>query len=113
MIKLEIYDNTKTYFYPNMTTATPEEVSAQYAIVNVPNLKTVIQTDKAGIMFYTSPEPIHILADRYGVDMKSYETDKEVLLAIEEILNAPQPEPEPSAEERIAAAMEYQNLLSM
>jgi hypothetical protein len=28
-------------------------------------------------------------------------------------MNTPPPEPEPTAEERIAAALEYQNLLSM
>jgi hypothetical protein len=32
---------------------------------------------------------------------------------LEEAMNAPPPEPEPSAEERIAAALEYQNLTNM
>ena len=35
------------------------------------------------------------------------------ILKIEEIVNTPAPEPEPSAEERIASALEYQNLMSM
>ena len=40
-------------------------------------------------------------------------SEDESILKIEEIRNAPPPEPEASAEERIAAALEYQNLVNM
>jgi hypothetical protein len=39
--------------------------------------------------------------------------DTEAVQAIAAILNAPPPEPEPTAEERIAAALEYQNMLTL
>lgn len=113
MKKLTIYDNTKTYYYPSMEMATPERVSNDYSIVNITELKPVIETDTTGIMFYTSPEPLNMMAGRLDLKPEDYSTDEELLLAMEEVLNAPQPEPEPSAEERIAAAMEYQNLMSV
>lgn len=109
--KLEIYNHEKTYLFPNMCVATPEEVAKNYSAVNIPSLTTVIETDESGIMFYTAPEPISVLKSRHGVNQSL--SDEEAIAAIEEILNAPQPDPEPTAEERIAAALEFQNLLSM
>ncbi len=109
--KLEIYNHEKTYLFPNMCIATPEEVAKNYTAVNVPNLTTVIETDESGIMFYTSPEPIVVTRSRHSIDPSL--SDEEAIIAIEAILNSPEPDPLPSAEERIAAAMEYQNLLSM
>ena len=64
-------------------------------------------------MLYTAPEPIQVMASRIGADISNCANDEERLQAISDVLNAPAPESEPSAEERIAAAMEYQNLLSM
>ena len=40
-------------------------------------------------------------------------TEAEAISKIEELRNAPAPEPDPTAEERIAAALEYQNLVNM
>ena len=37
----------------------------------------------------------------------------EAIAKIEELRNTPQPEPEPTAQERIAAALEFQNILNM
>ncbi len=110
---LEIYDKTKTYLYPNMTLATPENVATTYSVVNIPNLECIIETDESRIMFYTAPEPISVFKGRYNID--SSVSTKDAIVAIEEILNAPQPEAKlaPTAEERIAAALEYQNLLSI
>lgn len=108
---LEIYNQEKTYLFPNMTIASPEEVAKTYTAVNIPNLTCVIETDESRTMFYTAPEPIAVLKSRYGIVQSL--SDEEAIVTIEEIINAPQPEPEPTAEERIAAAMEYQNLLTM
>jgi hypothetical protein len=49
---------------------------------------------------------------RLGADFSACETDADVLAAIEAFENTPA-EVAPSAEERIAAALEYQNLLNM
>ena len=108
---LEIYDNTKTYLYPNMNLATPDNVAATYSVVNIPNLECVIETDESKMMFYTAPEPISVLKSRYNID--SSVSTKDAIATIEKILNAPEVELFPTAEERIAAALEYQNLMNM
>nr|DAN38389.1 MAG TPA: hypothetical protein [Caudoviricetes sp.] len=47
----------------------------------------------------------------YNID-KSLSED-EAIAKIQEIVNTPTPEPEPSAEERMAAAMEFQNMMML
>ena len=42
-----IYDKTKTYLYPNMKTATPEEVGMEYSAVNIESIKYVIHRPRA------------------------------------------------------------------
>lgn len=47
----------------------------------------------------------------YNID-KSLSED-EAIAKMQEIVNTPPPEPEPSAEERMAAAMEFQNMMTL
>ena len=47
----------------------------------------------------------------YGVD--SSLTEDEAIAKIEEIINTPAPEAEPTAEERIASALEFQNMINL
>lgn len=110
MINLEIYNPEKTYLYPNMQLATPEHVGMNYAAVNA--TKCVITSDASGEMFYAI-EPLNAMLQRLGVDASAMTTDEEKLVAMETILNAPPVDPGPTAEERMAAAMEYQNLLTL
>lgn len=102
---LEIYNPTKTYVYPSMQVATPQDIQANYSMVNVDTC--IVTTDKGHKMFYAI-EFLDAMKDRLGVDDSL--SDIEAVVALETILNEPQPIPEPSAEERIASAMEYQNL---
>lgn len=106
---LEIYDPKKSYITPSLNVISPEEVQATYPAVNVS--KCVITTDVDTVMMYAI-EPFSAMTQRLNVDASLYETDEEVLQAMEEILNAP-PEvnDEPLVEERIASALEYQNLM--
>ena len=108
MRKLEIYDGTKTYMYPNMTLATPQVMQANYpAILAFPH---VIETDDAGQVCFAI-ENFSAMKSRYNIDNEL--TDEQALAAIQEILNAPEPEPEASSEERIASALEFQNLMML
>lgn len=109
-INLEIYNPQKTYMFPNMQLATPERIQMEYTAVNNPSVPCVITTDDSATMFY-SIDLLPAMAQRLGVDISTMTTDEEKLVAMEAVLNAPQPEPQPTAEERIAASMEYQNLL--
>lgn len=108
---LEFYNREKTYYYPSNEMATPDRVAMDFAIVNS-GLKLVIETDEDRIYFYTAPVTLKVLANRVGIDIAGL-SDEEALQAIEDKMNEPLPDPEPTAEDRIAAALEYQNLLSM
>ncbi len=112
MIRLKIYNNEKTYITPDMKQLTPEMAAMKYDIINT-GLPCVIETDAQGVMLYTVPEPIHIAADRLGIDPEAYQNVTDLITAMEEVLNAPAPEPAPSAEERIASALEFQNILTL
>ena len=104
-IYLEIYNNEKTYYYANLKQATPENVSINYPIVD--EIVCVIGTDKKGIMLTRAPEPVVIALDRYGKELEDFDCIEDAVKFIEDKMNEPQPEPEPSAEESIASAMEW------
>lgn len=110
MKKLEIYLGTKTYMFPTGKIASPEVMKASYPAVAV--FPHVIETDEAGQVCYAIT-PFATLKARYGID--SSLTDEEAIAEIEEILNTPpeEQEVEPTPEERIASALEFQNLMSM
>lgn len=105
---LEFYDKEKTYYYPNNKVATPQE---DFPIVDS-GLKVVIETDVNGLYFYTAPVPVNVKANEVGVDVTGL-SEEDALQVLMDKLNEPIPEPEPTSEERIAAALEYQNLMSM
>lgn len=109
MIKLIKYDGTKTYMYPNGALATKEQVLLDFpAILTFPH---IIETDEneevLGAVMNLSQ-----MRSRYNIDPSL--SEKEAITEIEYIMNNP-PEviSEPTAEERIAAALEFNNLLNM
>lgn len=105
----EIYDNTKTYFSPVGEEFTPEEVARRYAIVNS-GLPVVIETDSSRVVF-GGYGLLSQYKDMYNISDEL--TDEEAIIEIERIANLPPPEPMATAEERIAAALEFQNILSL
>jgi hypothetical protein len=109
MYKVEFFDNKKTYMYPNMTVATPERIVGDYSAVN--NFRCVVTTDDYGEMFY-AVESFNAMKSRLGIDPAL--SDADALTAISTILNAPAPVSDvASPEERIASALEFQNVLAM
>lgn len=106
MLKLEKFDGTKTYMFPSGEIATPERIKADFPAVEVfPHVLEINGNVCQAVMELGALRGIHHIDESLSED--------EAIAAIEEIINTPAPEPEPSAEERIAAAMEFQNLLSM
>ena len=100
MKKLELYDGTKTYMYPNMKLATPDVMQADYpAILAFPH---VIETDEAGQVCFAI-ENLSAMRSRYNIDTTL--TNEEAIEAIEEIINT-EPEPELDNQTRIADALE-------
>lgn len=107
MKKLEIYDKTKTYMFPIGTLATPSVVEQQYPAVNV--FTHIVETDESGQVMFALQ---NLAAMRSINKIDSSLSDAEAVSALETIINT-EPTQEVSAEERIAAALEYQNIASM
>ncbi len=105
----EIYNPEKTYMFPTSKLATPEVVAESY-----PALLTfthIIETDAAGQVLMSL---YNLESVRGEYDLSPQMSEAEVLQAFADIMNTPViEENEPSPEERIAAAMEFQNLLNM
>ena len=105
---LEKYTGSKTYMYPNGELATVASVTEKFPAWQ--SFTHVVETDGNGEVMFAF-ENLSALRSFYEID--STLSEDEAIAAIQEILNAPPEEPAPSAEERIAAAMEYQALSSL
>ena len=108
MKKIEKYLGDKTYMFPNGAMATPEKMLERFPAVLT--FTHIIETDEAGEVCF-AVQNLSAMRSLYGID--SALTESEAIGAIQTIINTPAAEPEPSAEERIASALEYQNLMSM
>ena len=96
--------------YPSGKVGTKDTVYADYPAVKV--FTHVIETDENDEVIYAINN-LSALRTSYNID-KSL-SEQEAVQAIQDIMNTPREpvEPEPTAEERIAASLEYQNLLAM
>ena len=108
MVKIEKFQGNKTYMYPNGALATSETIKKDFPAVET--FTHIIETDEAGQVCFAVQ---NLAAVRSQMNIDSALSEDEDIAKIEELRNAPDPEPEPTAEERIAAALEYQNLINM
>ena len=105
MLRLEKFDPSKTYMFVDGTLATPDRIRK-----NNPAIDTFIHVLELNgdvvqaIMNLSALRGIHKIDDSI--------TDDEAILAIESIFNTPAPVVI-STEERIAAAMEFSNLMML
>lgn len=105
-MKLEFYNNQKTYMYPSGAVASPDRVRKDYPAINL--FPHVIEVSGNVIQAINEFEA---LKDLYEV----VESDPQKALLEIELRQKEIKEriPEPSAEERIAAALEFNNLLGL
>lgn len=108
MIKLEKYVGNKTYMFPNGEIATPDIVRSKFPAIE--HFAHIIETDESGEVMF-AVENLSAVRSRMGISSELSES--EAISKIEEIRNAPQPEPMVTPEERIAAALEFNNVLNM
>lgn len=108
MKKIIKYDGTKTFMYPNGAIATKERVLQDFPAALT--FTHIIETDEAEEVCF-AVQNLSAMRGIYNIDATL--TEDEAIAKIEEIVNTPEPEPEVTAEERIASALEYQNLMSM
>lgn len=104
---LEFYDGKKIYMYPTGKIADVNTMLEKCPAILT--FKHVIETDEAGEVCFAI-ENFSAMRTRFNIDKTLGE--EEALAAIQEIINI-EPEEVVSAEERIAAALEYQNMVSM
>lgn len=105
-IKLEFYEGGKTFMYPNGKIATPEVIEADFPAISLfPHVIEVNGNVLQAVLEFES------FKNSRGVT----EEDNELALAeLEGMINNPQPAASiPTSEERIAAALEFNNLLNM
>ena len=107
-MKVEKYTGAKTYMFPNGSLATPENLLNQFPAILT--FVHIIETDESGEVCF-AVENLSAMKSLYQIDRTLSEV--EAITEIERIINAPPPEATPSAEERIAAMLEFQTLASL
>ena len=109
MKKVIKYTGDKTFMFPNGGLATPEIVAEQYPAVTA--FTHIVETDdNCEVLF--AIQNLSAMRSIYKIDTSL--TEDEAIAKIEEIVNTPEPEStEATAEERIAAALEYQVTASL
>lgn len=106
MLRLEKFDGQKTYMFPSGEIATPEKIREQFPAVDYFTHVLEINGNVCqAVMELAALRSIH------NIDPSL--SDDEAIAEIEAIINTPPPPSEPTPEERIAAALEYQNLLTL
>ena len=108
MKKVEKYTGDKTYMFPNGAIATREVVLKKFPAALT--FTHFVETDENSEVMWAF-QNLSAMRTMYKID--SSLSEDEALAKIQEIINTPPPQPEPSAEERMAAAMEFQNLMSL
>ena len=109
MKRLEIYTGEKVYMFPNGAIGTREAVLKSFPAAL--DFKFVVTTDENGEVMW-GMDNLSAMRSHYGIDASL--SVEEAVAAIEEIINTPEVVDDmPSPDERIAAALEYQVLMSM
>ena len=106
---LEKYTGDKVYMFPNGGLATKDAVLKSFPAAL--SFVHIVETDENGEVMWAF-QNLSAMRSMHNID-KSL-TEAEAIAALQEIINtAPVVDDTPSAEERIAAALEFQNLASM
>ena len=109
MKKVIKYTGEKTFMFPNGALATKEAVLAEFPAALT--FTHVVETDEREEVMWALQ---NLSALRSQMSIDSSLTEEEAIAAIEKIVNTePEVSTEPTAEERIAAALEYQVMASL
>ena len=111
-MKYKIWDRQETLITPIGEVLEPEQVFERYPMARLEHMKFIICDAPISLGVFMEFEQTKQMYKEMGVPITDNMTDQEVLDAISYFEENP-PVPEPSAEERIAAALEFQNLMSL
>ena len=111
-MKYQICDKTSNIYTPSGAEFTAEQWKERYKWAKIPTVKCVIADGVFNGGFMSELEQFRNFYMRQGAPITASMTDKEVLAAAE-AWDDRVIEEEATAEERIAAALEFQNLNSL
>lgn len=113
MSRYSIWNKKDDILTPIGEVLSAEQWMARYPMAKLDRIKVVCAGGEINGAFFGTLGQMKEMYTQRGCDFTSCETDQDYLDAIEQfedMLKAPSTEP--TAEERIAAALEYQNLLA-
>lgn len=109
-----IWDKQSPIITPIGEILTAEQWIARYPVANIPTITIVCSAGEINGGFFGTLGQMVQMYTAQGADFSEATTDEEKLEVIESFEDKQnEPDTTPSAEERIAAALEYQNLSSM
>ena len=128
-MKYKIWNNTDNLVTPIGEILTPAKFKAKYPMAGIPGMNFIVLDSPISMGVFMEFEQTKATYKKMIVDMAKLpemskleltkieseydtQTDKEILELIS-YFDDNQPEPESTAEERIAAALEFQNLLAL
>jgi hypothetical protein len=111
-MKYKIWDKQENLITPTGKIFTPADVFAEYPASQVPGIKYIIADQPINMAVFMEFEQTKNVYKSIGANITDNMSDEEVLLAIQDFEENP-PVASPTAEERIASALEFQNLLGM
>jgi len=111
-MKYKIWDRQQTLITPIGEVLTPEQVIERYPAAGIEGMKYIICDAPISLGVFMEFEATKEHYKRLGVPITDTMTDQEVLDAISAWEENP-PVPAPTAEERIAAALEFQNIMML
>lgn len=114
MARYQVWNRTDSIITPSGEVFTPEQWIAKHPIAGIEAIKTVISGDVInGAILYEFTGFVKRM-EQMGCDFSACTTDEEYLSAIEAFEDARNAAAanEVTAEERIASALEYQNLMA-
>lgn len=116
MSKYAIWDKVSPIITPIGTVLTAEQWIEKYPVAGLESIKIVCAGGEINGAFFGTLGQMKEDAARLGCDFSACETDQDVLDAIEafeDYLNTPVESDEPTTDERIAAALEAQVMMSL
>ena len=114
MKRYAIWDKVSPIITPIGEVLTPEQWIERYPVAGLDSITVVCAAGEVNGAFFGTLGQMKQMYEVAGADFSACQTDEDILETIEALENTQNTVTvEPSAEERIAAALEYQNLMSM
>lgn len=114
-MKYAIWNKKDTIITPSGAVYTADEWMNEYPVARLEHIKVVCSAGEVNGGFFATLGQMVDMYTGMGCDFSEAESDEDKLRAIEAFeikMNTPDPNPAPTANERIAAALEFQNMMA-